>query len=373
MRVDWLIVGAGFTGCTLAERIASQLGQKVIIVERRDHIGGNAYDLYNEHGLLVHKYGPHIFHTNSDEVWNYLSQFTEWRPYYHRVLALVEGRKVPVPFNLNSLYMVFPPRFAAKLETLLIREFGYGKRVPILRLMEHAKGDLRFLAQYVYDNIYLGYTLKQWGVKPEELDPSVTGRVPLVISRDDRYFSDRYQAMPRLGYTELFRKMLRHPNIRVLLNTDYKEIVGEVRFNRMIYTGPIDAFFDYMHGPLPYRSLRFEFVNLGVEWYQEVATINYPNEQEFTRVTEQKHLSGQRLPSTTLVYEYPEPYRPGQNEPFYPVPQEVNRERYRLYLKEAERLRKTVLFVGRLADYMYYNMDQAVARALKLFRDEAAT
>lgn len=370
MRVDWLIVGAGFTGCTLAERIASELGQRVLVVERRDHIGGNAYDFYNEHGLLVHKYGPHIFHTNAKEVWEYLSQFTQWRPYYHRVLAVVEGKKIPVPFNLSSLSMVFPPRLAARLEGLLVSEFGYGKRVPILRLMQHPKGDLRFLAQFVYEQVFLGYTLKQWGLRPEELDPCVTGRVPIVISRDDRYFPDRYQAMPVQGYAELFRRMLKHPNIRLLLNTDYREIRDEVRFNRMVFTGPIDEFFDYMHGRLPYRSLRFEYLTLDVEWYQEVATVNYPNDYDFTRVTEQKYLSGQAGPKTTLIREYPEPYRPGLNEPYYPVLQDESRERYTLYVEEARKLGKAVLFAGRLADYKYYNMDQAVARALKLFREE---
>lgn len=371
MKVNWLIVGAGFTGCTLAERIASQLNQKVLVVERRDHIGGNAYDFYNEHGLLVHKYGPHIFHTNSKKVWDYLSQFTEWRPYYHRVLAVVEGKKIPVPFNLNSLYVVFPPRLAAKLENQLIRELGYGKRVPVLRLMEHAKGDLRFLAEYIYENVFLGYTLKQWGARPEELDASVTGRVPVVISRDDRYFSDRYQAMPKYGYTQMFQRMLGHPNIHVLLKTDYRDIREQVRFERMVYTGSLDEFFGGMYGSLPYRSLRFEFVTLEAEFFQEVATVNYPNDYDFTRITEQKYLSGQTLPVTTLVYEYPQMYRAGENEPYYPIPREQNRELHRKYSIEAEKTGSVALFAGRLADYKYYNMDQAVARALSVFEDLA--
>ena len=369
MWVDWLIVGAGFSGCVLAERIATQLGQKVLIVERRDHIGGNAYDYYDEHGILVHKYGPHIFHTNSKKVWDYLSQFTEWRPYYHRVLAVVDGKKVPIPFNLNSLYALFPPRHAEKLEELLIKHYGFGVKIPILKLRENVEGELRFLADYIYEKVFYGYTLKQWGLKPEELDPSVTGRVPVYISRDDRYFQDRYQAMPKHGYTALFQRMLSNPNIKVLLNTDYREIAGEVRFNRMIYTGPIDEFFDYMHGPLPYRSLRFKLVTLVEEWHQEGGTVNYPNEYDFTRITEQKHLTGQRLPWTTLVMEYPEQYEPGRNEPYYPIPREENRERYALYEKEARKLMGSVLFAGRLADYKYYNMDQAAARALKLFEE----
>lgn len=369
MKIDWLIVGAGFTGCVLAERIATQLDKKVLIVERRDHIGGNAYDYYNEHGVLVHKYGPHIFHTNSKEVWDYLSQFTEWRPYYHRVLAVVDGKKVPIPFNLNSLYDLFPPKYAEKLEGLLIKNFGFGVKVPILKLRESAEGELRFLADYIYEEVFYGYTLKQWELKPEELDPSVTGRVPVYISRDDRYFQDRYQAMPKHGYTALFRRMLSRPNIKVLLNTDYREVVNEVRFDRMIYTGPIDEFFDYMHGPLPYRSLRFEFVTLEEEWHQEVGTVNYPNEYDFTRITEQKHLTDQRLPWTTVVVEYPQAYQPGMNEPYYPIPREENRERFALYAEETAKL-KNVYLSGRLGDYRYYNMDQAVARALKVFREK---
>ncbi len=370
---DWLIVGAGFTGATLAERIATQLGQKVLVVERRNHIGGNAYDYYNEHGILVHKYGPHIFHTNSKKVWDYLSQFTEWRPYYHRVLAVVEGKKVPVPFNLNSLYVLFPPRYAEKLEKLLVEHYGFGVKIPILQLRDSAVGELRFLANYIYKHVFYSYTLKQWGLKPEELDFSVTGRVPVYISRDDRYFQDRYQGMPKRGYSALIQRMLSHPNIKVLLNTDYREIVNEVRFNRMIYTGPIDEFFDYMHGPLPYRSLRFEFMTLEEEWHQEVGTVNYPNEYDFTRITEQKHLTGQRLSRTTLVVEYPQAYQVDKNEPYYPIPREENRERYVLYEKEAAKLEGSVLFAGRLADYKYYNMDQAVARALKVFEEEVVS
>lgn len=226
MKVDWLIVGAGFAGGTLAERIASQLGKKVLVVDRRRHIGGNAYDYYDEHGILVHKYGPHIFHTNSKKVWNYLSQFTEWRPYYHRVLAVVEGQLVPVPFNLNSVRLLFPPRMAERLEEKLISTFGYGARVPILRLRQKEDEDLRFLADYVYKHVFEGYTLKQWGMRPEELNSSVTARVPVLVSRDDRYFQDTYQAVPKHGYTRLFEHLLAHPNIKVLLGSDWKELEG---------------------------------------------------------------------------------------------------------------------------------------------------
>ena len=370
MSFDWLIVGAGYSACVLAERIASQLGQRVLIVERRDHIGGNAYDYFNEHGILVHKYGPHIFHTKSKKVWDYLSQFTEWRPYFHHVLGVVDGKKVPIPFNLNSLYALFPPRYAEKLEGLLLEHYGFGVKIPILKLRESASGDLSFLADYIYEKVFYRYTIKQWELKPEELDRAVTGRVPVYISRDDRYFQDPYQAMPKHGYTEMFRRMLDQPNIKVLLNTDYREIINDVKFNRMIYTGPIDTFFDYMYGELPYRSLRFQFETLDQEYYQEVGTVNYPNEYDITRITEQKYLSGQTLPKTTLVMEYPQPYVTGKNDPYYPIPREENRERYDLYLKESQELKGTVIFAGRLAEYKYYDMDQAALRALSLFEKE---
>ncbi|MGQ9736044.1 MAG: UDP-galactopyranose mutase [Thermaceae bacterium] len=367
MKADWLIVGAGFVGAVLAERIASELGKKVVVIDRRKHIGGNAFDFYDDHGILVHRYGPHIFHTESPMVWEYLSRFTEWRPYYHRVLGVVEGVLVPIPINLNSIRLLFPPRLAERLEDKLVGAFGYGARVPILKLREVEDKDLRFLADYVYRNVFEGYTLKQWGVRPEELSPSVTARVPVLVSRDDRYFQDTYQAMPKHGYTQLFENLLSHPGIRVVLGMDWKEAEREIRFDRVVYTGPIDEFFDYLHGPLPYRSLRFRFEHHPQEEvFQPAATVNYPNEHAFTRVTEFKQLTGQVYPGTTVAYEYPEAYTPGENEPYYPVPREENQEVYERYLAEAKGL-KSVVFAGRLADYRYYNMDQAVARALKVF------
>ena len=372
MKFDWLIIGAGYSACVLAERIASQLDKRVLIVEQRDHIGGNAYDFYNEHGILVHKYGPHIFHTKSKQVWDYLSQFTDWRHYYHHVLGVIDGKKVPIPFNLNSLYALFPPQYAQKLESQLLDNFGFGVKVPILKLRESTSGDLGFLADYIYEKIFLNYTAKQWNLKPEELDRGVTGRVPVYISRDDRYFQDQYQAMPKLGYTEMFRRMISHPQIKVLLNTDYREIIDDVKFDRLVCTAPIDTFFDYMYDELPYRSIDFEFETLDCERYQEVGTVNYPNEYDITRITEQKYLSGQSSPKTTLVKEYPQAYVPGQNDPYYPIPRQANRDRFNLYLKEASKLNGTVLFAGRLGDYKYYNMDQAVTRALGLFAKEIA-
>ncbi len=374
MRVDWIVVGAGFSGCVLAERLASQLDQRVLLIDKRDHVGGNAYDYYDEHGVLVHKYGPHIFHTNSKRIFEYLSKFTEWRPYHHHVLGVVDGKKVPIPFNLNSLYQLFPPKYAERLETQLIETFGFNVKVPILKLREAVNGDLKFLADYIYQNVFHGYTTKMWDLKPEELAPSVTARVPVYISRDDRYFQDTYQAMPKLGYTEMFRRMLRHPNIAVLTNVDYSDIMEEVRFKKMAYTGPIDNYFDYLHGELPYRSLDFKLVTHDVERFQEVGTVNYPNDYAFTRMTEQKTLTGQsHLRRTTVVVEYPQAYQRDVNDPYYPIPRDENRELYEKYAREAKKLQGHVYFAGRLADYQYYNMDQVVGRALACFEKEIVT
>lgn len=370
MRCNWLIVGAGYTGAVLAERLASQLGQTVLVVNKRDHIAGNAYDYIDEHGILVHRYGPHIFHTNSQRVWDYLSQFTKWRPYFHRVLAHVEGKQVPVPFNLTSLAALYPRAMAQRLERLLVEQYGFGVKVPVLRMMEDAPApELVQLAKYIYKNVFEGYTIKQWGLRPEELDSSVTGRIPIYISRDDRYFQDTFQALPQAGYTELFRSLLSHPNIRILLKADYKHIRDDIQYDRMIFTGPIDEFFDYMHGPLPYRSLRFELVHTQQKQAQTVAQLNFPNEHLFTRISEFKVMTGQRAYGTTLAYEYPQPHKRGENDPYYPIPREENRDIHNLYLREAEQLGDRVIFAGRLADYKYYNMDQAVARALKVFED----
>ncbi len=368
MKVDWLIVGAGFTGSVLAERIATQLGQKVLIVEQRDHIAGNAYDYYDKQGVLIHQYGPHIFHTNAKYIWDYLAQFTQWRSYYHHVLAVIDGKQVPVPFNLNSLYALFPPRYADKLAQQLIEQYGFNVKVPILKIRETATGDdLKFLADYIYEKVFQGYTLKQWDLKPEELAPSVTARVPIYISRDDRYFQDKFQGLPKDGYTALFRRLLNHPNIKVLLNTAYQEIIEEIQYQKMIFTGPIDEFFEHSHGELPYRSLHFKFISTEQEQVQPVGTINYPNEYNYTRTTEFKHLTGQRAYGSTYIEEYPQPYKRGENIPYYPIPKDEYRALLKKYETEAEKLKQRVLFAGRLADYQYYNMDQAVARALSLF------
>lgn len=365
MAIDWIVVGAGFTGATFAERMASA-GKRVRIVERRPHIGGNAFDDRNERGILVHRYGPHIFHTNSAVVWAYLSNFTEWRPYEHRVLGLIEGKLVPIPFNLDSLAALFPADAAIKIEKTLVGQVGFGKKVPILKLREFDNADIRDFADYVYRNVFEGYTIKQWQLRPDELSPSVTARVPVSISHDDRYFQDTYQAMPLHGYTAMFRRMLDHPNIEIVLDQDWKHAARGSDRARILFTGAIDEFLDYRFGPLAYRSLRFEEHTLEEVQHQPVGTVNYPNDFLYTRITEQKIITGQQAPVTTLITEYPQPHEPGRTIAYYPIPRDENQLLYAKYAEAAQAEFPHVCFAGRLADYQYYNMDQACARALKL-------
>ncbi len=365
-RYDWLVVGAGFTGATVAERLARELDQTVLVIDRRDHPGGNAHDRRDEGGRLIHPYGPHIFHTNSRRIFDHLGRFTDWRPYFHRVRGHVDGRLVPVPFNLDSLGLLFPAGMAERLSERLIQTFGFGARPSIATLMQDAAdGDLRFLGDYVFDKVFAHYTRKQWGLEPEALDPSVTGRVPVAISRDDRYFTDRYQAMPADGYAALFQRMLDHPNIHLSLNTEMAD-VAPGRFGRMVYCGALDDYFGRSEGDLPYRSLRFEHRAVAVEDGLPVGTVNYPNEFDFTRITDFRHLTGERAGTTALLTEYPIAHAPGVNEPFYPIPTEASRVLADRYRAMARALEGQVWFAGRLADYRYYNMDQAVGRGLSL-------
>lgn len=370
MKFDYLIVGAGYSGAVIAERVASQLGKKCLVVDKRQQIAGNAYDYYDEHGILVHKYGPHLFHTKMKKVWDYLSRFTDWHYYTHHVLAVIEGRKVPIPFNFNTIEQLFPAGQARKYEDALIDRYGMGTKIPILKLRQSDNPDLEYLAEYIYKNVFLNYNLKQWGLKPEELDPSVSGRVPVYLSRDDRYFQDNWQAVPSRGYTEMFRNILDHPNIKVMLNTDYKEIIEDVKIDKLVFTGPIDEYFDYSHGQLPYRSLRFEFDNKPMRdtesLFQERAQVNYPNSNDYTRITEFRHITGQKALSTTIAYEYSEAYEIGKNDPYYPIPKDENHEMFAKYKAESEKL-NSVYFTGRLANYKYFNMDETVGVALQLF------
>lgn len=366
MHTDWIIIGAGLTGATLAQQIASQLGESVLLVEQRDHIAGNAYDEFNEHGILVHKYGPHIFHTNDETVWNYLSQFTEWRNYTHHVQASVDGKLIPLPFNLNSIELLFSKQLSKRLTAKLIDTYGIGAKIPILKMLSLEDDDLRSLATYVYKKVFERYTHKQWGLKPEELPPSITARVPISITRDDRYFQDAYQAMPLSGYTVMVQNMIRHPKIQLMLSTKWDDIKNRIKYKRLIYTGSIDQYFNYKNGKLPYRSLNFKHETIPIDEFQTSGVINYPNEHDYTRITEFKHLTGQSSPLTTILYEYPKQHIIDKNIPHYPIPIETNRAKYRLYKEEAAKMIDSVMFAGRLGDYRYYNMDQAIARALKV-------
>jgi UDP-galactopyranose mutase len=355
---DYLIVGAGFAGSVLAERLSNGSGKSVLICDKRPHIGGNAYDLYNDDGILIHKYGPHIFHTNSADVFDYLSKFTEWREYQHRVLACVDGMMVPIPINLNTINKLY----GLGLNSLEVKEFFdrvREKREP-LRTSEDVV--INAVGRELYEKFFRGYTRKQWGLDPSELDASVTARVPTRTNRDDRYFTDQYQAMPRHGYTRMFENMLDNPRIKVMLNCDYREIVNEIEFGELIYTGPIDSFFDYRYGELPYRSLEFKHETLDVEQYQQAPVVNYPQNQAYTRVTEFKYLTGQTHRKTSIVYEFPR----ADGDPYYPIPRAENAELYARYKKLAD-ARDNVHFVGRLATYKYYNMDQIVAQAMTLY------
>jgi UDP-galactopyranose mutase len=356
---DYLVVGAGFAGAVLAERLACVAGKKVLIIDKRNHIAGNTFDYFNHEGILVHKYGPHIFHTNSKEVYNYLGQFTAWRPYEHRVLASVDGMLVPIPINLNTINKLYGMQLSAHE----VNDFLQSKAELKDRIVTSEDVVISKVGKELYEKFFKGYTRKQWGLDPSELDASVAARIPTRNNRDDRYFTDTYQAMPLHGYTRMFENMLSHSNIKVMLGTDYKEVEDLIPFGKMIYTGPIDYFFDYAYGKLPYRSIEFKFETLETEVFQSTGTINYPNEHPYTRVTEFKYLTGQKHPKTSVVYEYPL----ADGDPYYPVPRPENAELYKKYQKLAAEL-PDVYFTGRLATYKYYNMDQVVAQSLTLFK-----
>ncbi len=355
---DYLVVGAGFAGSVIAERLASQAGKRVLLCDRRPHIGGNAYDCYDDAGILIHKYGPHIFHTNSRRVFEYLSQFTRWRPYEHRVLASVDGKLLPIPINLDTVNRLY----GLNLRSEELEAWFAQRAEPRAEIRTSEDVVVSKVGRDLYEKFFRHYTRKQWGLDPSELDASVIARIPVRTNRDDRYFTDTYQAMPLHGYTRMFERMLDHPNIKLMLNTDYREIAGCIPHRELIYTGPIDEFFDYRFGKLPYRSLEFRFETHDSPRVQPVATINYPNEHAYTRVTEFKHLTGQRHHKTTVVYEYPR----AEGEPYYPVPRRENAELYKRYQELADAT-PGVHFVGRLATYKYYNMDQVVAQALTLY------
>jgi len=356
---DYLIVGAGFAGSVLAERLARVAGKKVLIIDKRNHIGGNAYDHYDKAGILVHKYGPHIFHTNSKEVFNYLSQFTEWRNYQHRVLANVDGQLFPIPINLNTINQMY----GLNLNSDEVADFLASKAEKKSEVLTSEDVVVGSVGRELYEKFFKGYTKKQWDLDPSELNASVTARIPTRTNKDNRYFTDTYQVMPLYGYTKMFEQMLDHPNINIMLNTNYKDVMSEISYKKLIFTGPVDEYFDFQYGKLPYRSLEFKFETLDQETFQETGTVNYPNDYAFTRITEFKYLSGQKHEKTSLVYEFPQ----AEGDPYYPIPKPENAELYKKYQDLAAQS-ENVYFVGRLATYKYYNMDQVVAQALTTFK-----
>jgi UDP-galactopyranose mutase len=356
---DFVIAGAGFAGSVLAERLAFRANKKVLIIDRRNHIGGNTYDFYNHDGILVHKYGPHIFHTNSREVFDYLSKFTEWRPYEHHVLASVDGQLVPIPINQNTVNSLY----GLNLNCDEVADFLKSKAEKRDQIKTSEDVVINAVGKELYEKFFRSYTRKQWGLDPSELDASVTARVPTRTNRDNRYFTDVYQCMPLHGYTKLFENLLSHPNIKVMLNTSYEEIQNLIPHASLIYTGPIDSYFNYCYGRLPYRSIDFKFETLQQEVFQPVGTVNYPITQAYTRITEFKYLTGQKHAKTSIVYEYPK----ADGDPYYPIPRPENNKMYKKYQLLAATL-PHVFFTGRLGTYKYYNMDQVVAQSLTLFK-----
>ncbi|WP_156257042.1 UDP-galactopyranose mutase [Sandarakinorhabdus oryzae] len=356
---DWLIVGAGFAGSVLAERLASQRGERVLVVDRRPHIAGNAYDHFNDAGLLVHRYGPHIFHTNSDAILDHLSQFTGWRPYEHRVLGEVDGMRVPIPINLDTINRLY----GLDLTSDELTAWFAARAEPVERIETSEDVVVSVVGRELYEKFFQGYTRKQWGLDPSQLDKSITARVPIRTNRDDRYFTDTHQCMPDRGYTRMFERMLDHPNIAVMLNCDYRSIVDMIPHRRLIYTGPIDEFYDYRFGRLPYRSLRFVHETLDQAQALPTGTVNYPQTEDFTRISEYKHMTGQQHPQTAITREYPS----ATGDPYYPILRPENQALFKRYeaLAMAE---PNTYFVGRLATYRYYNMDQVTGQALAMFQ-----
>lgn len=354
---DYLIVGAGITGCTLAERLANEHKKLVLIIDKRDHIGGNSYDCYNDDGILIHKYGPHIFHSNIQEVWDYLSQFTEWLPYQHKVMAFVEGKLVPLPINLDTVNLLLGTDF----DENTIHDYFDSVRVHKDEIRNSEEMVTSKVGQELFEKLYRNYTKKQWDLYPAELAPEVTARLPVRTNRESRYFTDQYQGMPQNGYTRMFEAMLASERITVRLNTDFKTEGKNISCRNLIYTGPIDEYYDFCVGPLPYRSLRFDFETINAEKFQPVAVVNYPNDHDYTRITEYKHMTGQHHPKTTVSREFAK----AEGDPYYPVPRPQNQELYEQYQALAGR-ETNVFFAGRLGRYRYLNMDTAVHEALLL-------
>jgi UDP-galactopyranose mutase len=377
---DYIIVGAGLAGAVVAERVSTVLGKRVLILEKRDHIGGNCYDEVDaQSGVLVHRYGPHLLHTDSKKVYEYLSEFTSWQEYRHKVLAHVDGKDISIPFNFHTLYQVFSKERAFLLEQKLLELYGRDKKVPILELIKSRDKELKVLGEYIYEKIFVNYTAKQWGKKPEEIDASVTARVPVLTSYDERYFTDSFQVVPKDGYTKLFKNLLLCKNITISLGVEAREFLkldgdkilfkGREFGGKVIYTGEIDELFDYKYGFLSYRSLDLEFEVIDREFFQKNSVINYPNQHRYTRITEFKHIHPVKSDKTTILKEYPKPYEKGKDIPFYPLFTDENRENYLLYKELAQNIPQLYM-IGRLAEFRYYDMDDIVLRALDLFESE---
>ncbi len=373
-----IVVGAGLSGATVA-RLFAESGKQVIVFDKRQTVGGNAYDFVDKNGILVQPYGPHIFHTNEKSVFDFLSQFTEWKSYEHRVLANVNGKHVPVPFNLTSLIKLYPQDKAEELKRILVEEIGFDKKVPILQLKKHENVEVRKFANFVYKNIFYTYTTKQWGFRPEELGEAVMNRVPVYVSFEDRYFTDTFQQMPKNGFAEMVSNMLSHPNIKVKLGTDFKEVIGlyegQILFygkpleGTLIYTGCVDELFDYKYGVLPYRTLKFKFKTKKSTSFQDAAVVNYTTSARFTRITEFTKFTCEPKDKTVIVYEYPKAFRNKKKDiPYYPIPVSKNNAHYEEYRDEAKKYADLHL-LGRLANYKYINMDVAVKNAMNLFEE----
>jgi len=363
---NYLIVGAGLSGCVLAERIATQLNRRVLLVDKRSHIGGNCYDYYDCDGLLIHKYGPHWFHTNDKSIFEYLSKFTEWRFHDHKVKSFVDGMLVPFPINIDTINQLYKTKYNSTQE---IQDFYDSVKVKnILRPKNAEEFVVSQIGYELFEKFYKNYSIKQWGISPRELKASITARIPIRVNKDDRYFTDYFQAIPKHGYTKMFENMISRKNIHVEINTDFRDLPTVGLFDRVIYTGCIDSYFNYLYGELPYRSLEFKHETLNQEFFQECQQINYPNDFDFTRVIEWKHATGQIHEKTSITREFPVNWD-ATKEPYYSVHTNESEVLFKKYKEEADKL-KTVHFCGRLAEFKYYNMDQVVARALTVFRNE---
>lgn len=372
---DVIIVGAGTAGCVVARKVAEQ-NKKVLLIEKKNHIAGNCYDAKDEYGVLIHVYGPHIFHTSKENVYQFLTRFTDWYEFRHEVVANVHGQYMPVPFNLHTLKVAYGEERGKELENKLVQIYGMETKVPILDLMNHTDADLQLIGKYVYDNIYVYYTMKQWGKKPEEIDPAVTARVPVNISYDNCYFADRYQGVPLHGFTPMFEEMIAHDNITVALQTQAKDVLeikdknvyfnGEKFDGEVVFTGPIDEFFDCKYGRLPYRTLDFKFEHYEQDDFQGHSVVNYTVDQDYTRITEYKYLTGQKCKGTTISKEYPSAYSGEEGQiPYYSIANEENHALYAQYRKEVDEIPNFHL-LGRLAEYQYYNIDVMVEKAIEL-------